>query len=253
MRRTTSKSGSSGSGKSLFRRKRKSAKAGLQADDARGAEAASDGTSEVASESHVASMVGELDVEDAQETAIEPAFTMQAQTQLPEGYTFLRLTVELNGGRLGVGLDDEYCVTQLVPGGPGELVGLRVDDQLVEVNGVSVFSSNEPISTLLPKHGDQLILGIRRPPTTHEAAPPEPTSSQGQEVSLTASVTNGSRVDVHMELPRANAQPCSAVPTEHLPQQDGELKTASAPIPEPEGLEEMQQDQLGMRGGHERS
>ena len=134
-----------------------------------------------------------------------------------------------------------------------ELVGLRVDDQLVEVNGVSVFSSNEPISTLLPKHGDQLILGIRRPPTTHEAAPPEPTSSQGQEVSLTASVTNGSRVDVHMELPRANAQPCSAVPTEHLPQQDGELKTASAPIPEPEGLEEMQQDQLGMRGGHERS
>ena len=92
------------------------------------------------------------------------SLTLQATASLPQGYTFLRLTVNLDGGRLGIGLDDEYCVTQLKPGGPGELAGLLVDDQLVEVNGISVFGTDSSIASLMPKDSAQLVLGLRRPP-----------------------------------------------------------------------------------------
>ena len=96
--------------------------------------------------------------------------TLQAQASLPQGYTFLRLNVNLDGGRLGIGLDDEYCVTQLKPGGPGELAGLIVDDQIVEVNGTSVFGSGMEIATLLPRDSSRLVLGVRRPPAGSTAS-----------------------------------------------------------------------------------
>ena len=67
-------------------------------------------------------------------SAAHTPMTLSATTSLAEGYTFLRVSVNLPAdGRLGIGLDNEYCVTALMPGGAGELAGVDVDDQLVEV------------------------------------------------------------------------------------------------------------------------
>ena len=91
--------------------------------------------------------------------------------QLEGGYTFLKVKVHRNGARLGIGLDDAYCITQLVPEGPGDQAGLRVNDQLMEVCGISVSASNAPIASLMPQEGVPLILGVRRPPDEPEVKP----------------------------------------------------------------------------------
>jgi C-terminal processing protease CtpA/Prc len=83
-----------------------------------------------------------------------------ASAILPQDSTFLRITANLAGGRLGVGLDDDYCVTQLNAGEPGEVAGLQVGDQIVEVNNVLVFEKE--IASLIPRESDIIVLGIRR-------------------------------------------------------------------------------------------
>ena len=71
---------------------------------------------------------------EASAAATAPMATISAKTNLDAGYTFVRVAVNLpEGGRLGVGLDKEFVVTQLVPGGSGALAGVEIDDQLVEV------------------------------------------------------------------------------------------------------------------------
>lgn len=91
-----------------------------------------------------------------------------ASAILPQDSTFLRITVNIAGGRLGVGLDDDYCVTQLKAGEPGEVAGLQVGDQIVEVNNVLVFEKE--IASLIPRESDIIVLSIRRPPRGSGAA-----------------------------------------------------------------------------------
>ena len=104
--------------------------------------------------------------------------TLSATTALPEGYTFLRVSLNLPlDGRLGIGLDHEYCVTALMDGGPGELAGVEVDDQLVEVNGVSVFETDKPLSELMPKGGEPLMIGLRRPLSAKQPQQAQPAAA----------------------------------------------------------------------------
>ena len=59
---------------------------------------------------------------------------------LPTSYfllpTYYCVQVNRVDGRLGIGRDNDLCVTELVPGGPGFVAGVQVDDQLVEVKVV---------------------------------------------------------------------------------------------------------------------
>ena len=108
-----------------------------------------------------------------------PPLTLSATTPLEEGYTFLRLAVPLRAdGRLGIGLDSEFVVNQILEGGAGDLAGVEIDDQLVEVNGVSVFATDKKLAELMPPRGEALIIGLRRPPPAGDdaadaAAPPD--------------------------------------------------------------------------------
>ena len=94
-----------------------------------------------------------------------------ATTALADGYTFLRLTVHRRGGGLGIGLGEANVVTELVEGGPGDEAGIEIDDQLVEVNGISVFETELSVAELIPKGDEPLILGMRRPPLSLASGP----------------------------------------------------------------------------------
>ena len=95
-----------------------------------------------------------------------PAIQMQTTMAMDDGYTFVRVTVHRVEGRLGIGLDNDLCVTELVPGGPGFEAGVQVDDQLVEVNGHSTWPrSDDGLRGLMPKdESAPLVFGLRRPP-----------------------------------------------------------------------------------------
>jgi hypothetical protein len=91
--------------------------------------------------------------------------TLSAATSLEGGYSFLRVSVTADRSHgLGIGMDSNFVVTELRPDGPGELAGIEIDDQLVEVNRVSVFETERSLGELMPPTNAPLILGLRRPP-----------------------------------------------------------------------------------------
>ena len=97
--------------------------------------------------------------------ALTPGVDGELRMPLADGYNFVRVFVFVpDGGRLGMGLDDDYSVTALEPGGACERAGVKVDDQVVEANGASVFNNSEPIAALLAPKDGKIVLGLRRPP-----------------------------------------------------------------------------------------
>ena len=100
----------------------------------------------------------------APERSLEEEVPVDATSSLPPGYSYIELIVALDNGRLGAGLDTDYCVTQLLAGGPAERAGLQLDDELIEVNGTLITGTDAPLSALIPHDAPTLTLGIRRPP-----------------------------------------------------------------------------------------
>lgn len=63
---------------------------------------------------------------------------------LPEGYHYLKALVVIDDPSLGIGigLDNEFNITEIKPDGPGERAGIQLDDQLVEVNDYPVLGES---------------------------------------------------------------------------------------------------------------
>ena len=123
-------------------------------------------------------------------------------------------------GRLGIGLDHEYCVTALMDGGPGELAGVEVDDQLVEVNGVSVFETDKPLSELMPKGGEPLMIGLRRPPS----------AKQPQQAQPAAATQAAAAPSPTPEVPQSSAPAVAADPSEDIAKAEAEAEEEARQI-----------------------
>ena len=89
--------------------------------------------------------------------------------ELPPGYVFVRVHVERGTEGLGIGLDDELAVTELMSGGPAERASVRVSDMLVEIDGV-VVSAAADVAAAMPRHSTRVVLGLKRPPAEVVAA-----------------------------------------------------------------------------------
>ncbi len=72
---------------------------------------------------------------------------------------------EDNNGKVGISVDNQFTVTNVAPGSPADLAGIKIGDTIQSIDGVS--TSDELVPSIKGKVGSHVTLTLCRPSTTN--------------------------------------------------------------------------------------